>query len=480
MRRDSVARAFSESTSIFSSRACSSSSAQSSRNLTDVGVLRPSIRCRSREPGPQETEHIDHGAQSSQPQYDASWHRRAHFMDSSESFVSQGVPPHSACCTTCRDRSISPPHLLQAPQSAHLVHLQFWGLQDWHGSMPQEPVSANVPAQASPLFSEGCTTRFWRILWPPPQLAVQMPHGSQSLITQSTGMSSAHMSGTSSPSDGLHGLDSTNAPMQNLPSPRPDWATCRDRVLLPRHCLVHSPQSPQGERMQSLFSLHSPLLQLRTSRDRPEAGVPQWFASCSICRTRHVKPVPQVRLQLSQSCHWAHLPSMHALPPHFCVLQGAIIVIARGSQGFPPGPGVCRMSRSRDIWPPSQSQVQALHGFQSPHSQSLTTHSASTQGLVSIMGPLQPEPPEVARCASPRLLVSRPLPQLTEQLLQSLHGSISQSALAQSCELHGTVSLSTLGHAAPAAGSPKISLTRERWPPEQVLSQSLHAVHAEW
>mmetsp|Transcript_33540 Transcript_33540/g.94170 ORF Transcript_33540/g.94170 Transcript_33540/m.94170 type:complete len:246 (+) Transcript_33540:750-1487(+) len=244
------------------------------------------------------------------------------------------------------------------------------------------------------------STSLERLCWPPPQEALQSPQDPQSPSTHSSGDSSRRHPKVES--TGLHGPVSCRLPSQCAPRPLAWPPMPRDRFLVPSQSLLQRPQASQAENLQSMLSSHAtPILQLANSFDGPVAGVPHWLASDKSFRERQVRPPSQGLEHGSQSSQSSQRPSTQRSSEHFCILHGWVSSLLTASQGLPPFTGDTAMWRSRDLWPPSHSELQLLQSDQSLHLQSIVGQgSIPTHSRVSFNARLQPSPPSLDFCAT--------------------------------------------------------------------------------
>ena len=174
-----------------------------------------------------------------------------------------------------------------------------------------------------------------------------------------------------------------------------------------------------------------PWLQAACSMAMPTAGMPHSLAFCASVRCRQVMPPSQLLLHASQLLQSFQMASMQAPRLQLClrliahghhictfviyvymnmyicisiyrhyresytvhfylvdeessttgpwhVLQGTISSLCRGSQGAPPGVGICAMCRSRVFWPPSHLIIK-LHNR-------INHHNINNSNIIAIIG----------------------------------------------------------------------------------------------
>mmetsp|Transcript_52689 Transcript_52689/g.146796 ORF Transcript_52689/g.146796 Transcript_52689/m.146796 type:complete len:367 (+) Transcript_52689:932-2032(+) len=145
-------------------------------------------RTRNETPPPQDSEHGDHGCQSSQrPSTHASVAQGAVAHACTSSFVAGGqkLPSPLGIFAMSRERVLwPPPHVhVQPLQSDQLPHSQ--SVRS-HGRRSHGRVSASGSWHGSPSRLRSRITRRLRCCWPAPHVAEHEPHPSQSPTPQST------------------------------------------------------------------------------------------------------------------------------------------------------------------------------------------------------------------------------------------------------------------------------------------------------
>jgi len=225
---------------------------------------------------------------------------------------------------------------------------------------------------------------------------------------------------------------------------------------MPSQVLVQALHWVHASNWQSMSPAHgTPWLHGATSREKPSAGLPHSFASCSIRRCRYRKPPVQEAEQGDHSCQCPQAPSRQLLAAQSCVLHGSISSLWTAEQRPPPPWGVCAMCRLRVRWPPPQEQVQPLQDDQSPHRQLTSPHPGmdppplSRQARVSDRMKLQGRPPPCDDLAIWRSRCCWPAPHSTEQAPHSVQAVASQSVDPQEELPHARSSRSEVGHGRP-------------------------------
>mmetsp|Transcript_51920 Transcript_51920/g.110966 ORF Transcript_51920/g.110966 Transcript_51920/m.110966 type:complete len:220 (-) Transcript_51920:3990-4649(-) len=215
----------------------------------------------------------------------------------------------------------------------------------------------------------------------------------------------------------------------------------RERRWTPSHFSVQSLHLPHSSKAQSTSCTQTVwLLHEAVSCEGPIAGFPQMSASVFTFRVRHVVPPLHVAEQASQSLQWSQRPSTQPLILHFCVLQGSNSSLSFAEQDFPPCFGEVTMSRLRERWPPSQSELHAPQSDQSSQAQStgsvsLQLDASLPQPFVSVRLVLQPIPPALANDFNIRLRVCWPCPQVVLHAPHSDHSPTWQSVASQRLRL---------------------------------------------
>mmetsp|Transcript_12160 Transcript_12160/g.36126 ORF Transcript_12160/g.36126 Transcript_12160/m.36126 type:complete len:309 (+) Transcript_12160:328-1254(+) len=265
---------------------------------------------------------------------------------------------------------------------------------------------------------------------------------------------------------------------------------CRLRCPLP-HGRLQSPQFPHARQTQNVSAEHPPEHFPYSSEVPASHGCPPFLDCCRMRRQRILSPAHPLcpPLQAPQSLHGPHLQSSALLTTHSCMLH-CLTSTRLSSQGWPPAMASTMISRSRRVWPPSQSAVHFDHSSQSPSLQSSGWAGSqpgsflSTQGAISLLVPSQGAP-------WPRWYISirrhrRFVASQTGSLF--LVHSVQEDHSLQTQSLSGTQLMSalqlTVSLERPVTGLPHsfavVLATRLRnlVPPSQEAEQAFHSSHS--
>mmetsp|Transcript_36227 Transcript_36227/g.104390 ORF Transcript_36227/g.104390 Transcript_36227/m.104390 type:complete len:442 (-) Transcript_36227:1913-3238(-) len=274
----------------------------------------------------------------------------------------------------------------------------------------------------------------------------------------------------------------SSGPSQKAPSPRPWVLIWRCRRFKPEHLPEQELHSSQSSNSQSWLSTQgTSRLQARCSTARPTAGWPQSFASTLMSLTRHVCPPLQLAEHGSQGCQSSHTPSTQTFSWHLCMLQPSTCSLSMAAHGLQPGSGDLVMCRMRTRCPPSHGLLHVPHSSQSPHRQSLQTHSfKSSHGFTSLRCWLHPCPSSHGREVNSRARSVKPAPHVALHFDQADQSLTMQSCEAQGSSAQPSVSMSRSGQGSPPPlGFTMTSRSRVLWPPPQDLSQESQGVQSE-
>mmetsp|Transcript_87734 Transcript_87734/g.272577 ORF Transcript_87734/g.272577 Transcript_87734/m.272577 type:complete len:513 (+) Transcript_87734:745-2283(+) len=207
-------------------------------------------------------------------------------------------------------------------------------------------------------------------------------------------------------------------------------------------------------------------------------------------RRRTVCALLQDAVQLSQSCHSPHSPSMQSSPQE-CVLHGAASLFTSGSQAAPPFVGAAATARLRRMRPPPQDEEHTDQSYHSPHWQSVWGHMPSLpmHGNASSKAPWHPSLNFASGVSSCRERLMLPLPQSAEQEDQLDQSESSHTAL-HGCVLHAFSCLRELsGQLPPWLGGACMKRVLKACPPSHSLLQeggsgcsqpkAFHSLHSE-
>mmetsp|Transcript_18509 Transcript_18509/g.50988 ORF Transcript_18509/g.50988 Transcript_18509/m.50988 type:complete len:269 (-) Transcript_18509:35-841(-) len=245
----------------------------------------------------QEVEHSVQSPQSVSEQLTGASHGTCTLQKRTSELMPTGSRPHSlAVRRTLRCRvEVPPPHvaeqLVHPSQSLNLPSMHFSTLQ---GSVLQgSTCSLSEALQGFPPLRGMRPTLRWRFRWPPPHEQEQPPQALQSPQAQSM------------PQEGVSGQSRVSESDMSQPAPPGlrRFTTKRERVCMPTPQLAeHSLQSLQLPTRQSLLSQGCVLQPLVWTSSRGQVSPP-----CSgkrwTCRCLCVCPPPQV---LSHSSQWVH------------------------------------------------------------------------------------------------------------------------------------------------------------------------------
>mmetsp|Transcript_5377 Transcript_5377/g.15842 ORF Transcript_5377/g.15842 Transcript_5377/m.15842 type:complete len:233 (-) Transcript_5377:607-1305(-) len=140
------------------------------------------------------------------------------------------------------------------------------------------------------------------------------------------------------------------------------------------------------------------------------------------------------------------------------------------------------MTRLRCLLPPPHVTVHPDHSSQSPHLQSIAAQPVTWHGITSARVPLQPSPPFCASDDTMRTRDCVPVPTVTEQGDQRVHGAMKQFSFpeGQAAVLQASVVfVGCQGQEPPLRLATRRFRSRYLWPPLHDLSHELHPPQSE-